>query len=79
MLKSFMIRVKNKLLRQQVIAPMLLGTNNNIKFLVISGILEFGIVEIFTKEGYWMSFLNKSNAYSNVKSVTTNLEHLVEI
>jgi hypothetical protein len=66
-LEGFMIRVKNKLLIQQLVAPMLKGTNNCIKLLVVCRVPELPIVEFLTEKGYRMSLLAENSSNSSVR------------
>ena len=63
--QGFMIKVDNKFLRQQVMAPMPKSSNNGIKLFVICGVLLLSVIQLLTEISNWMTLLTKYSPYTN--------------
>ena len=47
--QGLMVRIKKKLIGQQIMTPMMKRLHNRIKLLIISEIMLFSLIEFFTK------------------------------
>ena len=63
--QGFMIKVDNKFLRQQVMAPMPKSSNNGIKLFVICGVLLLSVIQLLTEISNWVTHLTKYSPYTN--------------
>ena len=77
--QSFMIRVDNKFLRQQVMAPMPKSSNNGIKLFVICGVLLLGVIQLFTEISNWVTLLTKYSPYTNTWGITFHFKRFGKI
>ncbi|KAJ0532699.1 hypothetical protein HanIR_Chr09g0399891 [Helianthus annuus] len=44
-----MIRIEHEVVRYEIMAPMLMASDNGIEFLIIHAILSMALIELFTK------------------------------
>ena len=78
-LQCIVVREQNKLLREEVVAPVTSGLDDGVELLIVVRVSTLNIIQLMTEEFNRVPFLAKDTSNFDTGSVASDFEHAVEV